>query len=264
LSDSLQFFLDEGLITQIIRPIKSGKEAEVYLCRGVPHLTGGDELVVAKIHRDRKHRGFANDARYLEGRYRKETSEVRAMERKSRVGRTFSHAAWAWHEWETMKTLRASGVDVPRPIAVAEGGLLMSYIGDEEDAAPRLRDVRLSTLEATHAFDRLMHNVQLMLLANVVHADLSPFNVLWWDDEPMIIDLPQAVDARFNNNAPDLLRRDVCNLTTYFNRFGLTLEGEQIAADMWTAWEFADLWVDGGLGNDGLGLPGTGEFGTQA
>lgn len=256
MSGPAQSFLDEGLITEIIRPIKSGKEAEVFLCRGAPHLTGGEELVVAKIHRDRAHRGFANDARYLEGRYRKETSEVRAMERKSRVGRMFSHAAWAWHEWETMKTLHPLGVDVPRPIAVDESGLLMSYVGDEEAAAPRLREVRLSAAEATEAFQRLLRNIQLMLTANVVHADLSPFNVLWWDDEPMIIDLPQAVDARFNNNAPDLLRRDVCNLTTYFNRFGLALDGEQIAADIWTAWEFADLWVESGPEDGDQGLPG--------
>lgn len=244
MSNPVQFFLDEGLITRIIRPIKSGKEADVYLCSGAPHLTGGDSLVVAKIHRDRTHRSFADDARYLEGRYRKETSEVRAMERKSRVGRVFSHAAWAWHEWETMNTLHAAGVHVPRPIAVAETGLLMSYVGEEEAAAPRLREVRLTGAEATQAFDRLLRDIRLMLMANVVHADLSAFNVLWWEDEPIIIDLPQAVDARFNNNAPDLLRRDVCNLASYFNRSGLTLEGEQIAADMWTAWEFADLWVD--------------------
>lgn len=246
MTESAQFFIDEGLITQIIRPIKSGKEAEVYLCRGAPHLTGGDTLVVAKLHRDRSHRGFANDARYLEGRYRKETHEVRAMERKSRLGRELARSAWAWHEWETLKTLHALGVDVPRPIAVAEAGLLMSYIGDEDTPAPRLRDVRLSPSEAAETFDRLLRGIQLMLMANIVHADLSPFNVLWWEGEPTIIDLPQAVDARFNNNAPDLLRRDVCNLTTYFNRSGLALEGEQIATDLWTAWQFADLWVDDG------------------
>ena len=242
--ESAQPFFDEGFITEIIRPIKSGKEAEVYLCRGAAHLTDGHTLVAAKLHRARDHRGFANDARYLEGRYRKETHELRAMERKSRLGRRLSHGAWVYHEWETLKALHSAGVDVPQPIAVAETGLLMSYIGDEDVPAPRLRDVRLSPPQAAETFDRLMRNVRSMLLANVVHADLSPFNVLWWEGKATIIDLPQAVDARFNPNAFKLLRRDVCNLTAYFNRFGTDLEGEKIAADLWTAWEYADLWVD--------------------
>ena len=244
--ESAQPFFDEGLITEIIRPIKSGKEAEVYLCRGAAHLTGGHTLVAAKLHRARDHRGFANDARYLEGRYRKETHELRAMERKSRIGRVLSQSAWVYHEWETLNTLHAAGVDVPRPIAVSETGLLMAYIGDQDTAAPRLRDVRLSAHQATETFDRLLRNIRSMLLANIVHADLSPFNVLWWEDQATIIDLPQAVDARFNNNASELLRRDVCNLTAYFNRYGTQLEGETIAADLWTAWEYADLWVDDG------------------
>jgi RIO kinase 1 len=244
LSEPAQPFLDEGLITQVIRPVKSGKEADVYLCRGAPHLTGGHSLVAAKLYRDRAHRGFANDARYLEGRYRKVTNEVRAMERKSRVGRIFSHSAWVWHEWETLKTLHAAGVSVPRPIAVAESGLLMSYVGDEATDAPHLHEVVLLASQASKVFDRLIRDIGMMLLANIVHADLSPFNVLWWEEVPVIIDVPQAVDARFNNNALDLLRRDVCNLTTYFNRHGLALDGEEIADDLWIAWEHADLWVE--------------------
>jgi RIO kinase 1 len=244
LSDAAQHFFDEGFITEIIRPIKSGKEAEVYLCRGAPHLTGGAELVAAKLHRPRQHRGFANDARYLEGRYRKETHEVRAMERKSNVGRALSYGAWVWHEWETLNALHAAGVDVPRPIAVAGAGLLMTYLGDEETPAPRLREVRLPPETAADVFEQLLRNVRRMLLANVVHADLSAFNVLWWQGRATIIDLPQAGDARFNNNAFDLLCRDIGNLATYFNRSGLDLDGSRIAEELWTAWQFADLWVD--------------------
>ena len=237
-------FLDEGLITEIIRPIRSGKEADVYLCRATPHLTGGADVAVAKMLRPRHHRRFRNDAVYLEGRYRKRTSEVKAMEAKHRVGRELAHGAWIEHEWMTLRALHDVGADVPRPIARSSAGLLMTHVGDDDASAPQLRQVRLHQDEAAEALERLLRNVGIFLLHNVIHGDLSAYNVLWWDGTPTIIDFPQAIDPRFNANAPELLARDVGNLCTFFRRMGVERDAERIASDLWTGFEFADLWVE--------------------
>jgi RIO kinase 1 len=241
---AFEHFVSEGFITEIIRPIRSGKEAEVYLCRATPHLTGGEHSVVAKILRERHRRNFRDESGYLEGRYRKKTSEVKAMEKKKRVGREIAHGAWIAHEWEQLRALHAIGADVPRPIAISESGLLMSHVGDEEISAPQLREIRLDPAEASEAFERVLWNVGLLLLNNVVHADLSPYNVLWWEGRPTMIDFPQAIDPRFNNNARELLARDVRNICSYFERLGVTSDPDRIAADLWTGFEFADLWVE--------------------
>jgi RIO kinase 1 len=243
---ALQPFLDEGLITDIIRPIGTGKEADVFLCKAVVHRTGGESLVVAKALRDRGSRRFRNDARYLEGRFRKVTSEVRAMQKNERVGREIAHGAWIGHEWETLRAMHAAGADVPRPIARAQGAVLLEHVGDGASSAPQLREVRLESDEAMRTFERLLWNVGLFLLHNVVHADLSAYNVLWCDERPTIIDFPQAIDPRFNNSARELLERDVRNLCSFFARLGLDRDPEPIAADLWTGFEHADLWVEPG------------------
>lgn len=243
--DRIEPFVDEGLITEIIRPIKSGKEAEVFLCRAAPHLTGGEELLVAKLHRQRDHRSFHNDARYLEGRYRKVTHEVRAMEKKNRVGREIAHGAWIEHEWNTLRALHTAGADVPRPIARADTGLLMTHVGDEDETAPQLKDVRLSADQTEAVLDRVLWNLSAFLVANLVHADLSAYNVLWWQERATVIDFPQAVDPRFNPNARDLLARDVRNICSWASRAGVERDAEKIAADLWTSWEFADLVPEG-------------------
>jgi RIO kinase 1 len=244
--DTLLFddFLGEGLVTEILRPIRSGKEADVYLCRATPHMTGGVDLVAAKMLRPRHQRRFRNDAIYLEGRYRKRTHEVKAMEAKHRVGRELAHGAWIEHEWATLRALHAAGADVPRPIARSSVGLLMTHVGDEDVSASQLREVRLGRDEATGALERLLRNVGILLLHNVIHGDLSAYNVLWWEGTPTIIDFPQAIDPRFNANAPELLARDVANVCTYFRRLGVERDAARIASDLWTGFEFADLWVE--------------------
>lgn len=155
-------FLDEGLITDVIRPIRSGKEADVYLCRTTPRLAGGADVAVAKMLRPRHHRRFRNDAIYLEGRYRRRTHEVKAMEAKHRVGRELAHGAWIAQEWATLQTLHSAGADVPRPIARSSVGLLMTHVGDEDASAPQLREVRLHEGEATEALERLLRNVGIL------------------------------------------------------------------------------------------------------
>lgn len=233
-------FLGDGLITEVLRIIKSGKESDVYLCRANPRLTGVP-FAVAKMHRPRQHRDFRDDSTYLDGRFRKVTNEVRAMRAKGRVGREFAHAFWVAHEWETLVTLHAAGADVPRPIAQSGAGLLMDYLGDQDGPAPQLRTLSPGPGEARRILDRLLRNVELLLANNVVHADLSAFNVLWWDDRPWIIDLPQAVDPRFNHSSYELLARDVRNVCAWAERHGVDADAERLAADLWTAWLFADL-----------------------
>jgi len=140
-----------------------------------------------------------------------------------------------------LQTLHEAGADVPRPVAANEGALLMEYVGDEASAAPQLRQVTLSPSEAKPVLDRLLWNVELALRHNVVHADLSAFNVLWWEGRPTIIDLPQAVDPRSNPNASELLSRDVANICTYFERYGLRSHPEELARGLWMGFLFADL-----------------------
>ena len=241
---ALETFFDEGLVTDIIRPLGTGKEADVFLCRGPSHRTGGAPLVVAKILRDRAHRSFRNNARYLEGRFRKVTSEVRAMQKNERVGREMAHGAWIAAEWQTLRALHAAGADVPRPIARAQGALLLEHIGDEAESAPQLREVRLDGEDAVRALEQLLWNVGLFLLHNVVHADLSAYNVLWHAGRATVIDFPQAIDPRFHNEARDLLARDVRNLCSFFARLGVDRDPDAIADDLWTGFEHADLWIE--------------------
>ena len=245
--DRIDPFVDEGLVTSIIRPIQSGKEAEVFLCRAAPHLVGGEEFVVAKLHRHRRHRAFHNDAQYLEGRFRKITNEVRAMEKKSRVGREIAHGAWIEHEWSTLRALHSAGADVPRPVARADTGLLMTHVGDADDTAPQLKDVRLDAERTEQVLERLLWNMGVFLARNLVHADLSAYNVLWWEQRITIIDFPQAVDPRFNPNARELLGRDVRNICAWAERAGVVRDADTIAADLWTSWEFADLVPEGAI-----------------
>jgi RIO kinase 1 len=130
---------------------------------------------------------------------------------------------------------------VPRPVLAAEGALLMEYIGDKQTSAPLLRRVHLSGAQAREVFDRLMWNVELALRHNLIHADLSPFNVLWWEGRATIIDLPQAVDPRSNPNASELLARDVDNVCRHFERYGVRSDPDRISRGLWTGFLFADL-----------------------
>jgi RIO kinase 1 len=237
---SFDHFLAEGLISEVLRPIKSGKEASVHLCGSNPARTGAD-LVALKVYHPREKRNFRNDARYREGRVILNARDRRAVAKKTDFGRRFDHSYWIECEWEAMGTLHAAGCDVPRPIARGPGSILMEYLGDEEDAAPGLRSVGFDRREGTHVLARVLWNVEVALRANVVHGDLSPFNVLMWEGRPTIIDFPQAVDPRFNGHAFELLLRDVGNVCRYFARFGVVADPDALAADLWTRWTFATL-----------------------
>jgi len=233
-------FFGDGWITDVVMPLKSGKEASVYLCRGNA-ATAGAELVAAKVFHAREGRAFRNRAAYEHGQAFGKHREDRAVRTKTAFGRQVEEGWWRHREFETLRTLHAAGADVPRPVTAGEAGILMEFIGDEDRPAPQLRDVRLSPADAREAFDRLLWNVELFLSNHLVHGDLSPYNVLWWEGRVTIIDLPQAVDARTNQHARALLGRDVENLCRHFERHGVRTNAQAVAADLWRRFLFAKL-----------------------
>jgi len=239
--DQLEHFLNEGLITEIVRPIKSGKEASVILCRANRRSTGEDLLALKRFHPlDR--RDFRDDGLYRDGEWIKERRIRVALEKKTRFGREVQGGIWVNREWEALRTLWEAGAPVPRPIERTEEAILMTYIGDEDVAAPQLRSYEPDDLrEAEDLFGQLMRAVELMLFRDVVHGDLSPYNVLVWNGRITVIDLPQAVDPRKNRHAQALLERDVGTVCGHFDRYGVPSSPGDLAADLWTGWTHADL-----------------------
>jgi RIO kinase 1 len=231
LQDALEPFLADGLVTDVLFPIKSGKEATVYCCRGGAKLD--HRLAAAKVYKPRGFRGFRNDAIYREGRVILDKRAARAAAKRTAFGHEVHEALWTNHEWETLRRLYAAGADVPKPLAHTAGGILMEFIGDDDGPAPTLKAAQLSSTERQVVFERVMDNVQVWLAHDVVHGDLSPFNVLWHDGAPVVIDFPQAVDPRFNRNAFDLLLRDVENMARYVGRD----DAFALAERYWSVWE---------------------------
>lgn len=236
---SLDYFFAEGMIAEILYPVKRGKEAIVYCCQA--HPSTGVELLAAKIYRPRDHRGFKNDAIYQEGRVITNGQMRRAVQNKSRFGREVQFGMWVNHEFEVLTTLHRAGSDTPQPIARTQNALLMEYFGDHEGAAPPLSSVELSREQARTVFDSLMSNIELWLANNYVHGDLSAYNILYWQGQAKIIDFPQAVDPRFNSNAFSLLVRDIENVCSYLARYGLIYDGKQIAERLWRRFRNAQL-----------------------
>lgn len=237
--EAFDYFFGEGFVTELVRPLSSGKEASVHLCRATRKHGGG--LLALKVYRPRDHRTFKNDHNYKAGRVILNGHDRRAVAKKSRYGRQFEEGWWTSREWEVLQALHEVGADVPRPVAPADGAILMEYIGDEETSAPVLRRAQLSATEGREVFDRIMWNVELALRHNLIHADLSPFNILWWEGRATIIDLPQAVDPRSNPNASELLARDVENVCRHFERYGVRSDPDRISRGLWTGFLFADL-----------------------
>lgn len=240
--ESLEHFLDEGLIDHVIRPIKSGKEASILLCRANPRTTGGETLAALKLYHPLDRRDFRDEQLYRDGEFIKERRIRAALERKTRFGREVQGSLWVSREWETLRALSAAGAPVPRPIACTDHAILMTFIGDADDAGPQLRSYRPEDRdEAQDLFDQTIRAIELMLFHDVVHGDLSPYNLLVWEGVVSVIDFPQAVDPRKNRHAEAFLLRDVERITAHFQRQGVEASAERIAADLWTAWTFADL-----------------------
>ena len=237
----IEHFLDEGLIERVIRPIKSGKEASVHLVRANPRTTG-EELAALKIYHPLDRRDFRDESLYRDGEFIKERRIRVALEKKTRFGREVQGGIWVGREWETLRTLFDAGASVPRPIEATDSAILMSYIGDEDDAAPQLHRYRpTDEAEAEDLLDQCIRAVERMLFHDVVHGDLSAFNVLVWQGQICVIDLPQAVDPKKNRHAESLLARDVARICEHFARQGVSRDPARTAEDLWTAWTFADL-----------------------
>jgi RIO kinase 1 len=237
----LQSLVDEGLIDTVVRQLMSGKEALAYVVRC------GEETRCAKVYKEATHRSFRQAVDYTENRKVKNTRQARAMAKGTRFGRQAQEAAWQSAEVDALYRLAAAGVRVPTPYNFHDGVLLMELITDAHgDAAPRINDVELTADEARshHAF--LLREVVRMLCAGVIHGDLSEFNVLLGEDGPVIIDLPQAVDAAGNNHAKRMLLRDVGNLGSFFGRFAPELLQADHGPEIW------DLFQRGLLSQESL------------
>jgi RIO kinase 1 len=228
----LQPLIDEGLIDSVTRQLMSGKEATVYVVRC------GDETRCAKVYKEATQRSFRQAVDYTENRKVKNTRQARAMAKGTRFGRQAQEAAWQSAEVDALYRLAAAGVRVPRPHNFHDGVLLMELVADEHgDAAPRLNDVMFTAEQARAHHSTLLIEVVRMLCAGVVHGDLSEFNVLLGADGPVIIDLPQAVDAAGNNHAQRMLLRDVDNLRAFFGRFAPELLRTDYGHEIWDLYQ---------------------------
>ena len=233
---SIESLVRDGLVDEVIRPLKSGKEAAVYVV-----LSEG-EIRCAKVYKDVNKRGFHKQAQYQEGRKVRNSRQARAMEKNTRFGRKQQEEVWQNAEVDALYRLAAAGVRVPQPYNFVEGVLLMELVTDEHgSAAPRLNDLELSREQALEYHGLLIKEVVRMLCAGIVHGDLSEYNILVDANGPVIIDLPQAVDAAANNNAARMLERDVDNLADYFGRFAPELLATAYGKEIWKLYESGDL-----------------------
>ena len=235
----LQPLLQDGLIDDVLRQLMSGKEASVYVVRC------GDDVRCAKVYKDAQLRSFRQAVDYTENRKTKNSRQARAMAKGTAYGRKSREAAWQSAEVDALYRLAAAGVRVPKPYNFHEGVLLMELVTDADgNAAPRLNDSVLDADTARAHHQALLGEVVRMLLAGIVHGDLSEFNVLLAADGPVIIDLPQAVDAAGNNHARAMLDRDVTNLAHYFGRFAPELLRSEYGKEIWSLYERGLLAAD--------------------
>jgi len=224
----IQPLVEEGLVDAVIRQLMSGKEATVYVVRC------GDEIRCAKVYKEANQRSFRQAASYQEGRKVRNSRQARAMEKGTRYGRKMQEEVWQNAEVDALYRLAAAGVHVPTPYVCFEGVLLMDLVTDASGhVAPRLNDVELTEELALRYHAHLLREVVLMLCAGVVHGDLSEYNILVDADGPVIIDLPQAIDAAGNTEAGAMLERDVANLATFFSRFAPQLATTQYGKEIW-------------------------------
>ena len=227
---------EDGLIDEVLYQLMSGKEATVFVVRS------GEETRCAKVYKEAAQRSFKQAARYQEGRREKNSRRARAMEKGSKFGRKQLEASWQNAEVDALYRVARAGVRVPQPYGCFDGVLLMELVTDSEgEVAPRLGEVDMSAEQAREDHAVMMDYIKLMLCAGLVHGDLSEFNVLVDEYGPVIIDLPQAVDAAANNNAQAMFARDVNKITGYYALFAPELKQTRYAREMWSLYEEGEL-----------------------
>ena len=232
----MQLLVNNGLIDEVVSQLMSGKEAEVYVVRS------SGELRCAKVYKDAVNRSFSKQAQYQEGRKVRSSRQARAINKNSKFGRNEQESAWQSAEVDALRRLAAAGVRVPQVFNYVGGIVLMELVVDAAgNPAPRLNDIRLSGAQAREYHRLLIGQIVLMLCSDLVHGDLSEYNVLVGSDGPVIIDLPQAIDAAGNNNAPAMFERDVANMRAYFGRFAPELLTTDYGREIWKLYAHGEL-----------------------
>ncbi len=242
LLQSLRTFFDRKLITDIEAQVKGGKEASVYRCEANRESTGTAYLA-AKVYRPRQFRQLRNDQMYREGRsILKANGEkldgrddriIRAIGKKSAFGEQVAHTSWLTYEYVTLEKLYDLGADVPKPHAAGENAIIMDYLGDANLAAPALNAVKLDHDEARRLFKRAIWNINLMLQNDIIHGDLSAYNILYWQGDITLIDFPQVTDPNSNSNARMILERDCVRVCEYFASQGVQSNPKRMANALW-------------------------------
>ncbi|HEX5688381.1 MAG TPA: RIO1 family regulatory kinase/ATPase [Roseiflexaceae bacterium] len=238
---SLASFYEEEWISDVLASVKGGKEANVYRCQAHPNT--GEQLLVAKVYRPRQFRNLRNDKAYRDGRAVltpdgrpvKNTDHrlMRALGKKTAFGQQVSHTSWLMHEYTTLERLHQLGAAVPKPFASNENAMLMTYWGDERQAAPTLSSVRLDKRTAQRLFEEVMRNIELMLAEGLIHGDLSAYNILYWEEQITLIDFPQVTHLASNRNARAIFQRDVVRVCDYFLAQGVRADPNQLVAELW-------------------------------
>jgi RIO kinase 1 len=242
LKDSLQPFVTQVLIDDVLALVKGGKEANVYLCQAAPHLDV--ELIAAKVYRPRQFRNLRNDITYREGRElvsslgipikNQDNREMRAIHKKTSFGAELTHISWLMHEHITLERLYKLGAAVPKPMAAGDNAILMTYIGDRNRPAPALHGVSLSPREAAPLCDEVLRNVELMIAHGMIHGDLSAYNILYWEGRVTLIDFPQVTLSESNHNAYRIFQRDVRRVCEYFATQGVERDADAIVQRLWS------------------------------
>lgn len=232
----IQPLINDGLVDEVISRLMSGKEADVFI------VLCGEEYRCAKVYKEIHQRSFKKAVTYQEGRKSRNSRRARAMDKKSKFGQKEQEAAWQTHEVDALYKVANAGVRVPKPYGCFDGVLLMEIITDGNgDVAPRLNDVTLTEEQALEDHHQVMIYVMKMLTVGTIHGDLSEFNILLDEYGPVIIDMPQAVDASANNNAKKMLKRDVQNVTNYYAQYAPQLLETNYAEEMWALYEIGEL-----------------------
>jgi RIO kinase 1 len=241
LLSSLRPFYDQALIHDVLALVKGGKEASVYRCAANPAL--GAPWAAAKVYRPRMFRNLRNDAFYRQGREvlsfngsvvkHNDHREMRALDKKTDFGVQVQHTSWLMYEYTTMQRLYVAGAAVPRPLAVSDNAILMGYCGDERMAAPTLNQVRLNPREARSLLRQVLHNVALMLQLELIHGDLSAYNILYWQGEIVLIDFPQVINCYVNPHSKQVLERDIQRVCEYFEQQGAICDARAILGELW-------------------------------
>jgi RIO kinase 1 len=234
-------FYEHKWITDVLRRLKGGKEASVYLCRSGPAIEA--PLVAAKVYRPRSLRNLKNDGEYRTGRVDLDADgraivkdgDLHAMEKRTNYGEELRHQSWIAYEFQTLEMLQQVGADVPKPYAMEKNAILMDYIGDIDTAAPTLNTVTLDRDEVKPLYERTIQDVNLLLSNQRIHGDLSAYNILYWDGGITLIDFPQVVQPESNPAAWTIFLRDVTRICQYFASQGLKRDARKLAIDLWTS-----------------------------